>query len=834
MSDNGKNSFADLIRLGRGPSERSWWWRYGLAVGCVVLGWLGKEALSPMVGRTASPFIFFFPAVAGVALYGGFGPAVTAALLATATAKWFFIEPIRTFSIRDWDDAVVIPAFLTGCLFIAGAIQAMHHARRRMLDEIAGRERMTRELAQARDSLATTLASIGDGVIVADANGQVTFLNGEAERLTEWKNREAAGQPLSTVFHIINEYSRESVENPAEKVFRTGRVVGLANHTILVGKDGTETPIDDSAAPVRQGDGPLSGLVLVFRDVTEQHKAEAVRTRLAAIVEFSGDAIFTKTLDGTIETWNAGAERFFGYRASEIVGQSIRLLVPPEYLGEEHQILDRLHAGLPSQRIETVRVAKDGRRLAVSVNVSPLRDREGRVVGASTTMHDISQRKEAETALKATKERLVAELQGMQRLHELGTLLLREADLPSLLRQVLAASVELLGADKGTVQLYAPDEKTLKIVAQIGHNQDFLRHFSAISATDHLSSGIALAKKQRVIIEDIFSDPAFPQLRPIAQQHGFAAVQCTPLFGSDGEVFGILATHFRAPHRPSESELQLLDLYAQLAERLIERNRAMEAVREAQEQLARVNAELEKTVQVRTAALQEMVTELQHVSYAITHDMRAPLRAMSTFAQLLLNDTTAQHLSPVAQDYCRRIVTGASRLDTLIRDALNYTRAVLQSLPMQPVDLDPLVRGLLDTYPNLHPEMADIEIDGRLPVVQGNESLLTQCFSNLLGNAVKFVAPGRKAKVRVWADVASPVAQISVRDEGIGIPRHAQPRLFGMFQKLDNQYEGTGIGLAIVRKVAERMEGKVGVESEPDEGSRFWVELPLAEPERTL
>jgi signal transduction histidine kinase len=239
-------------------------------------------------------------------------------------------------------------------------------------------------------------------------------------------------------------------------------------------------------------------------------------------------------------------------------------------------------------------------------------------------------------------------------------------------------------------------------------------------------------------------------------------------------------------------------------------------------------AELEATVAERTAKLREAVNDLQSFSYSIAHDMRAPLRAMGTFAQLLLDDASAAGLSSASTDYAQRIVTGAGRLDSLINDALNYTKAVLQEFPLQPVDLAKLVRGMVDTYPNLHPEKADIRIEGNLPIVLGNESLLTQCFSNLLGNAVKFVAPGTRPQVRVCAEMNDGIARVWVEDKGIGIPKHAQPRLFAMFQKLDNQYEGTGIGLAIVRKVVERMGGKVGVESEPDRGSRFWVELPVA------
>lgn len=245
----------------------------------------------------------------------------------------------------------------------------------------------------------------------------------------------------------------------------------------------------------------------------------------------------------------------------------------------------------------------------------------------------------------------------------------------------------------------------------------------------------------------------------------------------------------------------------------------------ARETLARGKEDLEQLVEARTSKLREMITELQHISYAITHDMRAPLRAMSAFAQMLLDESVSLGSSPQSRDYCRRILTAAGRLDTLIRDALSFSRAVLQELPLQPVNLAILLRGIIDTYPDLRPEMADIEIEGNLPVVLGNESLLTQCFGNLLGNAVKFVPAGVKPRVRIRAEPNGKAVRVCVEDNGIGIPKHAQPRLFGMFQKLDNQYEGTGIGLAIVRKVVERMGGKVGVDSAPGAGSRFWVEL---------
>jgi signal transduction histidine kinase len=255
---------------------------------------------------------------------------------------------------------------------------------------------------------------------------------------------------------------------------------------------------------------------------------------------------------------------------------------------------------------------------------------------------------------------------------------------------------------------------------------------------------------------------------------------------------------------------------------------AEEALRSAHEQLADRAVQLEKLVEERTANLQKMINELEYVSYSITHDMRAPLRAMTAFATILSDSASENLTAAEAKDYLQRILAAASRFDKLIQDALHYTKVVQQEMPMQPVHLGKLVRGLLESYPNLQPDRADIRVEGELPVVHGNETLLTQCFSNLLGNAVKFVGPGTKPVVRVRAETRDGTAKIWVEDNGIDIPPNAQSRLFKMFQKLDSHYEGTGIGLAIVRKVAERMGGKVGAESEEGKGSRFWVELPVA------
>jgi PAS domain S-box-containing protein len=253
--------------------------------------------------------------------------------------------------------------------------------------------------------LEVTLASIGDAVIVTDDTGRVTFLNSVAEALTGWDAPSAQNRPLTEVFPIINEQTRAPVENPVSKVLETGAVMGLANHTVLLARDGREVPIGDSAAPIRLPGGALFGVVLIFRDITEQRRAEVTRGWLASIIESSDDAIISKTLDGRITSWNPGAVRLFGYSPEEIIGRSITTIVPPELHDEEEAVLEKLRHGERIDHFETTRLTKEGRHVEVSLTVSPIRDEEGAVVGASKIARDITERKRAERQLREADRR---------------------------------------------------------------------------------------------------------------------------------------------------------------------------------------------------------------------------------------------------------------------------------------------------------------------------------------------------------------------------------------------------------------------------------------------
>jgi PAS domain S-box-containing protein len=288
--------------------------------------------------------------------------------------------------------------------FLLVASRTIHRAIRR-------REHALSESHAIRELLETTLASIGDAVLTTDAIGRLTFANATAQALLRWPAAEMTGRPLEEVFRIINEYSRAPVENPVGKVLREGTVVGLANHTVLLARDGTEVPIDDSAAPIRDTAGTIQGTVLVFRDITERRRAEATERLLASIVASSDDAIISKDLHGVITSWNTGAERLFGYTAAEAIGQPITLLADPEHREEMAQMLERITRGERVEHYDTRRRTKEGQIVQVSLTISPIYDASGRIVGASKIARDI-------TALRHLED----QRRHAQKLEALGTL----------------------------------------------------------------------------------------------------------------------------------------------------------------------------------------------------------------------------------------------------------------------------------------------------------------------------------------------------------------------------------------------------------------------------
>ncbi|HVN97421.1 MAG TPA: PAS domain S-box protein [Syntrophorhabdaceae bacterium] len=274
----------------------------------------------------------------------------------------------------------------------------------------------TEELSELNTSLkeseqrwATTLASIGDAVIATDDAGRITFMNTIAEELTGWKLTDAWMKPILEVFHIVNEKTRREVENPVEKVLREGMIVGLANHTILVRKDGTEVPIDDSGAPIRDSYGKTMGVVLVFRDITERRQAEvALRERerlLQDVIDGSPSAIFLKDLDGKFLTINTRLEKMLGMTREELKGKTDYDIAPKDtadyWRSHDMKVIETGQA----LQIEEVADLEDGRHIFLA-NKFPLVDANGKTFGVGSISHDITERKRMEEELRRSRDDL--------------------------------------------------------------------------------------------------------------------------------------------------------------------------------------------------------------------------------------------------------------------------------------------------------------------------------------------------------------------------------------------------------------------------------------------
>jgi PAS domain S-box-containing protein len=261
---------------------------------------------------------------------------------------------------------------------------------------------------------------------------------------------------------------------------------------------------------------------------------------------------------------------------------------------------------------------------------------------------------------------------------------------------------------------------------------------------------------------------------------------------------------------------------------IAQRRHAERKLRDALQQLALVKRGLEARVLERTADLQQRNAELEAFSYSLSHDLRAPIRAIVSFTQLALEEY-GKTVGPPATEFLQKAVASAQRLDRLILDVLAFSKATRQSLTTEDVNLDEMLRDVLQERPEWAPPRAEIKLEQPLGSVQGDRASMTQCLTNLLDNAVKFVPSGQTAKVQVYTRPSGERLRLYIRDNGIGIPESAQPRIFDLFQRAHNGYEGHGIGLAIVRRAAERMGGRVGLRSTPGQGSTFWIELPKAQ-----
>ena len=440
--------------------------------------------------------------------------------------------------------------------------------------------------------------------------------------------------------------------------------------------------------------------------------------------------------------------------------------------------------------------------------VRPWHTGSGEVGGILIFSEEITERKRAQEALRQSEARLAAELGAMTRLHDLSTRLLACHDLRTALDEILDASITMHGADRGNVQVYNPQTQTLEIAAQRGFRQDFLDQFQAVTSEEDTACGRAIRSGQRVVIEDVQTEPGYEPYRQAAAAASYRAVQSTPLISRQRELLGVLSTHFRQPHRPSERDLRMLDLYARQAADIMDRLRAEEALREADRRKDEFLAML-------------------------AHELRNPLAPIRNALHVV--QMRGQERRQAVRQAWAMIERQVETLVRLVDDLLDVSRISRGKINLrkEPVDVATLVaRAVEGSRPLIEARRHDLKV--ALPDepmrVEADPTRMAQVLWNLLNNAAKYTPEGG----RIWLTAAREggEAVIRVRDTGMGIPPEMLPRMFDLFTQaertLDRAEGGLGIGLTLVRRLTEMHNGVVQAFSAgPGEGSEFVVRLPL-------
>src|SRR5258707_25205 len=372
--------------------------RYGIAVLSVAIA-IGLDFfLLRHFEVKLTPFLF---AVAATVWYAGTGPGVLAIVLSILSLNYFFLHSFFSSPI-SYADLV----YLTFCTFCALAVGWVSAVRRRAEQELRqAREELEAKVVERTANLQRSESYLAEAQRLSHTGSWV--LNVAARETTHWSQEtyrlygfdpEGRIPPFEALLQRIHPEDRGRFVDDLERAIRE-----RTNHEMIfraVLPDGTLKYILGIGHPVFNASGDVVEFVGAAMDIPERKRAEVVGQRLAAIVDSSEDAIVSKALNGTIESWNGGAERLFGYQASEIIGKSIRIIIPPDRHDEEQGILERIRRGQRIKPYETVRMREDGSLLDISLTVSPLRDAAGRIIGASKIARDITERKRAEAALR--------------------------------------------------------------------------------------------------------------------------------------------------------------------------------------------------------------------------------------------------------------------------------------------------------------------------------------------------------------------------------------------------------------------------------------------------
>jgi PAS domain S-box-containing protein len=538
--------------------------------------------------------------------------------------------------------------------------------------------------------------------------------------------------------------------------------------------DGSYVEIIDRAHILRDAAGKATRVVGALLDVSERKRAEEARALHTAIVESSQDAIVSKTLQGIILSWNAGAQRLFGWTASEAVGRSIGIIIPPGRQDEEVEFLQRVRRGERIEHFETVRRHKDGRDIVISLSLSPVLDATGRIVGASKVARDITAKRSAENTMRKQEQRL---------------------------RHLLEAASILLTTDEATVMMRA-------LFSQIGgHLQlDAYAHWRTDdTGAVRLESSLGIPEKALAELADlpIESDE---EAGAILGLHGLPAFARTPLV-ADGRMRGVVLFASRRNAAFDPDELEFLRTICHYVTAAGERVRLIHRLRDTDRRKDEFLATL-------------------------AHELRNPLAPVRSSLEIMRLAMDDPGLIARARETMERQMVQMVRLIDDLLDVSRITRGRLE-LRKEPVSLDALIRTALETAgPLIDDSGHRLIVDGLDRPIEmiADPVRLAQVLSNLLNNAAKYTEPG--GTIHLITTLEGDEVALTVKDSGVGISEDALPGVFDLFNQVDRTLErsqgGLGIGLTLVKRLVEMHGGRVEAHSDgPGQGAAFTVRLPV-------
>jgi len=604
--------------------------------------------------------------------------------------------------------------------------------------------------------------TMNKGALTLLADGTITYSNRSFAEMLKSPLEGVVGKPLE---EFVAPDHRQRVRVLLE------RALANAGEDVIQfrASDGAPVFVEISLSPTELEHAP--GISVIASNVTERRKTEDLRSYLAAIVTSSDDAIVGKDLDGTILSWNRGAEILYGYTASEVIGRSISILEPPDHAGETASMMERVRRGDRIDHFETERLRKSGVRVGSTVTISPIRDGNGKVIGASSIARDTTETAKVAGALRVS----AVELQEAQRVAHLG-----HWTMDAKTGQVTSWSDEIyimLGLDPALPAI--PSSGQTKIFTA----ESSARLAAAVGETLH--SGASYELDLEVVRPD--------------GKAGWIFVRGEAIRDGKGAIAGMRG----------------------IAQDITERKLARRQIEE-------MNGALERRVAERTAELLTVNKELETFSYSVSHDLRAPLRAIDGFCQALTEDY-ADKLDFAGKDYLQRVRLACQRMDGLIDGMLVLSRTNRNELCRTTVDLSALAQTIATNLQMAEPgRHVEFVIAPGLRVNVDAGLLQTVVLQNLLENAWKFTSKHPQARIEVGTLQHEGETAYFVRDDGAGFNMAYAGKLFGVFQRLHNprEFEGTGIGLANVQRVINRHGGQIWAESAVEHGATFFFTLP--------